>query len=160
MNAHQPIASYTELIAGINAYREALGVRLIDFDELAGFAPGLSGKAFGPAMVKRLGSAKLFDALRAAGLALRIEPDPKQLERMCSRIGENCQTRQANQARPNNQAQIANATIELALARLAKKKGGITRLNRAVKEARSNIARQAADARWQRRRQSTQSQGG
>jgi hypothetical protein len=114
---------------------------------LAGFPAGLSGKAFGPAKVKRLGSEKLFDALRAAGLALKLEPDPEQLKRMRKRITENFDPRQEKQARPNNQANIDRKTVDRVLIYLTTKKGGLTRLNGAVKEARSNWARHAAKAR-------------
>src|SRR6266576_2695234 len=96
------VTSYTELIAGINAQREALGVRLVDFDELAGFPAGLAGKAFGMLQVKRLGPEKLFDAIRAAGLRIKLEPDPEQLEKMRIRIAENFNPRQGNQARSAN----------------------------------------------------------
>ncbi|MBR1086457.1 hypothetical protein JQ621_03110 [Bradyrhizobium manausense] len=139
------IKSYSELIAGINAQREALGVRMQDFDQLAGFADGLSGKVFGPAMVKRLGSEKLFDALRAAGLAIRLVEDPEQIERMKRRIDETCIPRQAMQARPNNHANIDSKTIERVLSYLTQPKhGGILRLKRAIAEYRSNAARLGA----------------
>lgn len=93
------ITSYTELITGINAQRESLGVRMDDFDTLAGFPAGLTGKAFGMLQVKRLGPEKLFDALRAAGLRLRIEVDPDQEAKMRARIADHFTPRQGNQAR-------------------------------------------------------------
>ncbi|KJC37707.1 hypothetical protein [Bradyrhizobium sp. LTSP857] len=139
------ITSYSELIAAINAQREALGVRQQDFDELAGFTPGMTGKAFGPGMVRRLGPEKLFDAMRAAGLAIHLEPDPEQVERMKRRIAENYLPRQANQARPNNRANIDGKTVERVLDFLTQpKKGGILRLKRAVAEYRANAARLGA----------------
>lgn len=97
-----PVTSYTELIGGITARLGELGIRYEDFDDLAGFAPGLSGKVFGPSQVKRLGPEKLFDALRAASLRLRVEPDPEQLAKMQKQMLEKCQPRQANQARMGN----------------------------------------------------------
>jgi len=63
------ITSYTELVNGIRSQLGALGIRYEDFDELAGFAAGLSGKVFGPAQVKRLGPEKMFDAIRRGRLA-------------------------------------------------------------------------------------------
>src|SRR5258708_4703527 len=98
------VTSYTELMAVIQARLGELSIRYEDFDALAGFASGLSGKVFGPAQVKRLGPEKLFDALVAASLKLRVEPDPAQLARMRSQMAEKCQTRQKNQARMNNSA--------------------------------------------------------
>lgn len=146
------ITTYTELIRGIQARIGELGIRQVDFDKLAGFADGLTGKAFGPSEVKRLGPDKLFDAIRAAALKLKLEPDPEQLERMRKQIAENCQPRQAKQARMGNHSQPSNKMIDDVLSHLANKKGGLTVLNDAVKEARSNWARHAAKALWEKRR--------
>jgi hypothetical protein len=141
------VTCYSELIEGIKARLGELGIRQVDFDKLANWAEGLTGKAFGPSRVKRLGPEKLFDAIRAAGLKLRLEADPEQLEKMQKQIAENCRPRQANQARPNNQANIDQRTVDRVLIYLTTKKGGLARLNAAVKEARSNWARHAAKAR-------------
>jgi hypothetical protein len=145
------VTSYTELIGGIQARIGELGIRQVDFDDLAGFAPGLSGKVFGPSQVKRLGPEKLFDAIRAAGLRLRLEPDPEQLEKMQKQIVENCQPRQAKQARPGNLARPGKKVIDAVLGYLANNAGGLTQLNAAMKEARSNWGRHAAKAREQKR---------
>jgi hypothetical protein len=146
------VTCYTELIVGIQQRIGELGIRQVDFDVLAGFAPGLSGKAFGPSQVKRLGPEKLFDAIRAAGLRLRLDADPEQLERMRGQIAEHCQPRQGNQARMGNRSHPSNKMIDDALNYLANKKGGLTVLNNAVKEARSNMARAGAKALWEKRR--------
>jgi hypothetical protein len=98
------VTSYTELMGVIRARIGDLGIRYEDFDVLAGFAPGLSGKVFGPSQVKRLGPEKLFDAMRAAAIKLSAQPDAEQLEKMRKQIAEKCQVRQANQARMNNSA--------------------------------------------------------
>jgi hypothetical protein len=71
------ITTYTELIESVRQRVGELGIRYVDFDKLAGFAEGLTGKAFGPSHVKRLGIEKVFDALRAASLKLRVEHDPE-----------------------------------------------------------------------------------
>src|SRR6266704_6851888 len=105
------VTSYTELICGIQDRIGELGIRQLDFDKLAGFPEGLTGKAFGPSQVKRLGPEKLFDALRAAGLKWKLEPDPEQLEKMRKQIAKKCQTRQANQARPQNQASPVSSNL-------------------------------------------------
>jgi hypothetical protein len=147
--------SYTELIGGIQARIGELGIRQVDFDDLAGFAPGLTGKVFGPAQVKRLGPEKMFDALRAAGLKLRLEADPDQLERMRKQIAENCQPRQAKQARMGNRSHLSNSIIDEVLSYLANnRKGGLARLNKAVKQARSNHARRtiAIGVNWAQQR--------
>jgi hypothetical protein len=82
---------------------------------------------------------------------LKLEADPEQLERMRKQIAENCQPRQATQARMGNSANLSNKIIDGVLDYLANKKGGLTQLNDAVKEARSNWARHAAKALWEKR---------
>jgi hypothetical protein len=135
------VTSYVELIDAIRTRVGAIGVRYQDFDVLAGWAAGLSGKVFGPSEVKRLGPEKMFDALRAAGLRIRVEEDPEQTAKMTCRIAERFNPRQANQARPGNSANLSNKFIDSVLDYLTNKKGGIARLNKAVKQARSNHAR-------------------
>jgi hypothetical protein len=145
------VTSYTELIGGIRQKLAALGIRYLDFDVLAGFAPGLSGKVFGPSQAKRLGPEKLFDALRAAGLRIRIEEDPEQTAKMAQRISERFNPRQANQARMENGNHFrpSEQLIRRVLKHLANNnRGGLPRLNGAVKEARSNWARHAHQIRY------------
>jgi hypothetical protein len=149
----EPVTTYTELIGAIQARLSELGIRQVDFDKLAGFPEGLTGKAFGPSQVKRLGPEKLFDALVAASLKLKVEPDPEQLERMRKQMAEKCKPRQSNQARMNNRSHLCNKMIDEVLNYLANKKGGLTRLNLAVKEARSKRARRASKAFWEKKRQ-------
>jgi hypothetical protein len=141
------VKTYIELIGGIQARIGGLGIRQVDFDKLAGFAEGLTGKAFGPSQVKRIGPEKLFDAIRAAGLKLRLEPDPEQLARMQKQIAENCVPRQAHQVRMGNRSHPSRKMIDEILSYLASKKGGIARLNEAMREARSHWARHAAKTR-------------
>jgi hypothetical protein len=151
--------SYSELINAIRDRVGQLGIRYEDFDVLAGFAPGLTGKAFGPSQAKRLGSEKLFDALRAASLKIRIEPDEQQLAKMQKQMAENCQPRQANQARMNNRNHLrpSEPLIDRVLKHLANStNGGLARLNKAVKQARSNHARRtiAIGVNWAQQRNS------
>lgn len=126
--APMPITSYTELVEGIRDRVGVLGMRYQDFDDLAGFPAGLSGKVFGPMQVKRLGIEKLFDALRGAGLRLTIEEDPEQTARMRARIAEHYNPRQASQARQSNHASTISSHV----------------LSRAF----SHVMRQARKQRW------------
>jgi hypothetical protein len=142
------VVCYSQLIERLKDRVGQLEVRYLDFDKLAGFAEGLSGKVFGAAQVKRLAVDKLFDAIRAAGLRLRIEEDPEQTQKMQARIADNFNPRQATQARPGYRY-FSNKMIDGVLNHLANKKGGLTRLNLAVKQARSNSARRA----WERKRE-------
>jgi hypothetical protein len=142
MMLDEPVTSYTEMVQSLRERIWRLGVRYLDFDHLAGFPEGLTGKVFGPSQVKRLGPEKLFDALRAAGLRIRLEEDPEQTRAMQTRIAENFMPRQAHQARPNNHAHPSNKMVDTVLNYLANKKGGIAQLNAALKMARSNCSRE------------------
>jgi hypothetical protein len=150
----EPVTTYTEALAPI---RERVGsvlkIKYNDFDLLCSFPEGLTGKVFGPSQVKRLGIEKFFDAIRGVGLRIRFEEDPEQLAKMLERVAQNYRPRQANQARMNNRSHLCNGIIDEVLAYLANNKGGLTRLNLAVKEARSNRARRASKAFWKKKRQ-------
>jgi hypothetical protein len=105
----------------------------------------------GGAQVKRLGIEKFFDALRGAGLRIRLEEDPEQTERMLARIAENYNPRQANQARPNNNNHLrpSEQLIDRVLTHPANNtNGGLALLNGAAKKARSNWARHAHQVRY------------
>jgi hypothetical protein len=146
------ITCYSELIETLRDRVGQLEVRYLDFDKLAGFAEGLTGKAFGAAQVKRLAVDKLFDALRAAGLRLRIEEDLEQTAKMKARIAESFLPRQSHQARMGNRSHLSGKVIDEVLNHLSSKKGGLTQLRAAVKEATSNMARHGAKALWEKRR--------
>jgi hypothetical protein len=146
------VTSYTELMATIQAQVGALGLKLTDFDDLAGFPAGLSGKVFGPAQVKRLGPEKVFDALRAAGLRLRVEIDPDQEIKMRQRISENYLPRQATQARMNNHASHISIALQSRVFshfwREARKKRWVG----VNKKQRAEHAKKMAAARWKKER--------
>lgn len=147
-----PVTSYTELISAIRDQVGALGVRYQDFDELVDFPPGLTGKVFGPSQVKRLGPEKLFDALRGAGLRLKVEPDPEQIEKMRKRIAANFNPRQANQARMNNEASPAGRHMMGRVFRHFAKLGGKARMAKMSKKELREHQRKAAMAGVKKRR--------
>jgi hypothetical protein len=150
----EPVTSYSEMVAAIrDRVGSVLEIAYVDFDDLCGFASGLSGKVFGPSQVKRLGPEKMFDAIRGVGLRIRFEEDPEQLARMLERVARNYSPRQANQARMGNRSHLSNQLIDEVLNYLANKKGGLTVLQAAVKKARSNSARRAANILWQKKRE-------
>jgi len=111
MNEATLVTTYTEMMAGIQAQVENLNLKLTDFDDLAGFPSGLSGKVFGMLQVKRLGPEKLFDALRAAGLRIRLEVDPEQEAKMRQRIADNYNPRQAKQSRPGHASSLPSSAV-------------------------------------------------
>lgn len=146
------VTTYTELMAGIQAQVGELGLKLTDFDDLAGFPAGLSGKVFGMLQVKRLGPEKMFDALRAAGLRIRIEVDSEQLEKMKERISENYNPRQENQVRANNHASaISTHVLSRAFGHVLRQARKQRWAGKSQKE-RSEHARKIANVRWARHR--------
>lgn len=143
----KPVTSYTELIEVIRDQVGKLGVRYEDFDTLAGFPAGLTGKAFGPAQVKRLGPEKLFDALRSAGLRIWIDRDPAQERKMTQRIADDFLPRQSNQARMGNEASPAGTRMMGRVFRHFAKLGGKARMAKMTPKERSAHQRMAALAR-------------
>ena len=148
------VTCYTEALGPI---RERVGsvlkITYADFDKLVCFPEGLTGKTLGRAQIKRFGIEKFFDAIRGVGLRIRFEEDPEQTEKMLDRVAKNYPPRQANQARLGNSANLSNKFIDSVLDCLANKKGGLARLNKAVKQARSNHARRtiAIGVNWTQR---------
>lgn len=147
------VTSYTELIEAIKARVGELGIRYEDFDTLASFPDGLAGKAFGPAQVKRLGPEKIFDALRCAGLRLKVEIDPEQTAKMQVVLkAKLMHPRQANQARiGNNASPVGTALLSRCFKHLSRL-GNEARTKKMSKAARSESARHAANARWRQKR--------
>lgn len=146
------VTSYTELIGAIEAQRMAMGMRQSDFDDLCGFPPGLWGKAAGLLQVKRLGPEKCFDALRGAGLRMRVEIDPQQLEKMLRRIAENYNPRQANQARPGHASSPASTAVLSRVFKPLARKGGKKRWHRVSKKDRSAHTTMMINTRWKKKR--------
>ena len=131
------VTSYTELIEGIKGRLGELGIRYEDFDTLASFPDGLSGKVFGILQVKRLGPEKLFDALRAAALRIRIEPDLAQLAKLQKQIAEKCQVRQANQSRPGHASTTPSSAVLTRVFKAMGRNGGKARWAGKSKKERS-----------------------
>lgn len=144
--------TYTELMHGIQAQVGALGLKLTDFDDLAGFPAGLSGKVFGMLQVKRLGPEKMFDALRAAGLRIRLEVDPEQEAKMRARIAENYLPRQANQSRPGHSASPAGPAVLSRIFRPLARMGGRARMAKMSKDELRQHQKMAAMAGVKKRR--------
>lgn len=150
MNAS--VTSYTELIGVIRTEVERLGVRSIDFDDLAGLPAGLWGKVSGILQVKRLGPEKLFDVIRAAGFLLFLKIDPEQQAKMMKRIAENYNPRQANQARNGHAASLPSTPVLNRVMQPWRKIGGKKRWSKTTEKERSEHMRMMAMAGVRKRR--------
>lgn len=147
------VTSYTELIGAIDLQRQGMGLRHLDFEKLAGFAPGLWGKVAGLLQVKQIRIEKTFDALRAAGLRLRIEVDPQQLAKMQARIEKKMMhPRQANQARMGHSASLPSAAVFTRVLKPVGRLGGKARWARKSQKERSDHMRMMAMAGVRKRR--------
>lgn len=147
------VTGYNEAIAAIPPRLGAvLKIRYEDFDDLCSFPAGLSGKCLGPSQVKRFGIEKFFDALRGAGLRIRLEEDPEQTARMLQRIKENYNPRQGNQARMGNSASPVSAALLSRCFKHLSRKGGKKRWGNSSKKERSDHMRMMAMAGVRKRR--------
>jgi hypothetical protein len=138
------VTVYAEAIPLLRDRLAYLGIKYEDFDALCRIADGLTGKCLGPSQVKRFGVDKFFDAIRCAGLQIRFEEDAKQTERMRKRISEKYLPRQANQARPNNEASPAGTHMMSRVFRHFAKLGGKARMAKMSPKERKAHQRMAA----------------
>jgi hypothetical protein len=160
MGALRPLAivkDYDGLHQACRAYVDKISVSRVVIDEVAGLPSGYAGKVLGPNQAKRLGMTSLGPFLQTVGLVLIVAQDTDASARMLERIGKNYDPRQANQVRLNNHSHLSQKIIDDVLGHLTNnKKGGLTVLNNAVKEARSNWARRAGKASWGKKRDQRQ----
>lgn len=143
---------YTEAIGILRQRMAYFGIKYQDFDAHADFAPGYSGKVFGPSQVKRLGIDKFFDAVTALGLRIKLEEDPEQCARMRARIAENYLPRNANNARPDNHASPVSTKLLSRVFRHLSREGVKKRWRGISKKKRSEHGRNMAMARWGKKR--------
>lgn len=121
------VTSYTELIRGIDEGRIEMGVRHLDFEVLCSMTQGHWGKAAGMLQVKRLGIEKIFDALRASGLRMKLEVDPEQRAKMMVRVAKKFNPMSANQARPRHSSSLPSSAVLTRVLRPIGKLGGKAR---------------------------------
>lgn len=148
----ESVTSYTELIQSIDAERVALGIRHLDFEVLIGVTQGHWGKAAGMLQVKKLGIEKIFDALRGAGLRIRLEIDPEQRAKMVTRIEENFNPMQLNQARPRHASTPASSQVLSRVFKPLARMGGKKRWAGKSKKERSEHMRMMVMERERKRR--------
>lgn len=150
----KPVTSYTELIDAIRAKVGRMGLRYEDFDRLAGLPVRFAGKALGPSEVRKFSLEKVFDALRAAGLRLRVEDDPEQDAKMQARIkAKLIHPRDANQARYGNSASPISKRLMTRVYGHFLKEARKNRWANTTKQQRSEHARMMGMARIKKRRE-------
>jgi hypothetical protein len=90
------VASYDELLGAFRARAADIAVSYSSIDDRAGLAQGYTGKLFGPAQVRKLGTLSLWLLLEALGLSIVLVENPKTL----ARTKAECSPRDAAQSRP------------------------------------------------------------
>lgn len=133
----QPIAvarSYTDLRRAIAQWCSHIGMTRAELDVEAGLADGHAGKLLGPKPTKRLGFVTLGRVMAAAGLVLIIAAEPDADVHASEQIA----TRRPKHWRRHKGSAWGR---RMAARRILKQ----------TAERRSEIARRAAAARWQRR---------
>lgn len=147
------VTSYTELIAAIEAGRIEMSVRQLDFERLISVTQGHWGKAAGMLQVKKLGIEKIFDALRGAGLRIRIEVDPDQRAKMLARCTLKFNPMQANQSRPRHSSSMPSSAVLTRVLRPLARIGGKARWAKKTKAERSAHMKMMVMARELKRRE-------
>jgi hypothetical protein len=70
------VRTYDELIEALRHTADRLGISRIEFDELAGFQAGYTGKLLGHRQVRTLGRMSFGVVLQVLGLKMVLVPDP------------------------------------------------------------------------------------
>lgn len=151
-SGHVMITSYTEIIAAIEAGRVEMGYRQLDFEVLIGVTQGHWGKAAGLLQVKKFGIEKIFDALRGAGLRIRVEVDPDQRAKMLARAAKKFNPMQGNQARNGHAASLPSTAVLSRILRPIGDLGRKSRWEKTTPEQRSEHGRMMAMAGVKKRR--------
>ena len=78
---------YQSLIDVLRARAEELQITRLEIDELAGLAPGYSGKTLGPAQKRHLDRYSTWRTLEALGLKMLLVDDPEKRAMAEAHIG-------------------------------------------------------------------------
>lgn len=139
----RPIAvvrSYDDLRRALRTWCDHIGMTRADLDEQAGLADGHSGKLLAPRAVRRFGNVSLGRVLAATGLMLVLAMDvDAQSSDACD---DACDAAGVDQ--PNHWRSVKGRAWARRMA--------ARRALKLTAEQRSEIARKAAQARWQRQR--------
>lgn len=149
---------YDDLLAVIRTRVAALGLSCETIDDLAGFHSGYAGKLLAPAQTRRLGPFSLGPMMTVCGLKMILVEDEAVMLKMADRHVRRDERRVRAgipRRKPVTAAQrraIAKAAIA-EIARRGGQKSGESRRSKMKQSQRSRIAKRAARARWNRRRE-------
>jgi hypothetical protein len=141
--------SYGELHQILRDRAHELDVSRLTLDDAAGLTGGHASKLLAPTPSRCLGATSMGLMLGAMGLALVVVEDAEALKRIQAKLPK----RRASAVRPAVDAGPVSMAQALRNAlRRNGRKGARARMTTLTPEQRSNIARQAARARWDGRR--------
>jgi hypothetical protein len=133
-----------ELHAAVRARAEQLEVSRATVDQVAGLPDGYASKLLSVVPMKNMGKISLGPMLRTLGLKLVVTEDPEALAAMSHRLPK----RRQCYARANT----AEVRLLREMMRANGRKGGKASQSARTPEQRQDLARNAARARWDRRR--------
>jgi hypothetical protein len=147
--AEHVIRCSDDLVEAFRARKVQLGLSNETVEEQLLMAAGTADKYLGPSRSKQLTARVIQDLMTLLGVELVMRVNP-ELE---ARMHDRCERRDERQVRPQSRLsgrlmEIANKQLYTRLSKL----GNEARKAKLPPEARSNIARAAAVARWQRHR--------
>jgi hypothetical protein len=138
-----------DMVEAFRARKEQLGISNAAIEELLLMAAGTCDKYLGPTRSASLTWRVTEDVMTLFGVELVMRVNPELEAKMCGRL-ERREERNVRQQRRLSRQLMEVATSQF-YARLSKL-GNEARKAKLPPEARSNIARAAARARWQRHR--------
>jgi len=142
------ISDYPSLVAALRDRKAQIGITDQVMDELAGWARGYTGKILGPASVKTIGQMSFGVCLGVLGVKLILVEDQEMMQQM--------EQRWEQRYRPANvdAHAISMRLIERVKPAIFRQVAAdLTRARKKIRPStRRRIAKQAALARWRRRK--------
>jgi hypothetical protein len=148
------IRTYAEFTDAIHARIVELRIPHLDVDRVAGLATGHTGKLVGPRPRKFYGPISFDNHLATLGLMLVMQPDPDRPPRITNTRklrGPDAKLTLASRQNTRYASEMLNKMLHEYRLRGGRKTGR-TRMQILSAKKRSEIARKAARARWNKRR--------
>jgi hypothetical protein len=140
---------YDALVERVRERAANIGLSYQMIDEISGLAEGHCGKVLADLRARQMGLNTFLAITQSLGIRAVFFADEKLTAQMASLYEKRDQTK----AHARRRASLGPVTLKRVLPAVAAemgKRGAIARMNRTTPETRSQFARAAARARWQR----------
>lgn len=156
----QPIRSMGELLDAMRARRDHLDISHETIDAISGVPDGYTSKLMAPNPIKNLGFKSLGPVLGALGMALVPIEDPEAMAKVQRRWAKRGPSGPRSRVAPWSAGIVAGITPEFHnhLKSIASS-GGVARMKRLGKRARSRLAKRANAIRWAKQAVAVEIQG-